>query len=236
MTTDHTTDRRLMRVQAASGAAFALFLLVHLGNTLFAMAGPAAYDAAQAPLRAVYQVPPIEVALVIGPLLVHIGASVARMLRRRRLGQPAPTARRSRLQRWSAIVLLVFIFGHVIATRGSSLIFGVFPGFDAIAFTMVWTPAYFIPYYTVFAVAALYHMVNGLTQALPRLGLRGAGGPRTGPLVYGVTIVGAIGLILAVAGFAGAFHDVRQRAVDSEYARMLEELGFADRAVFGGSP
>lgn len=238
MTTDHTIDRRLMQVQAASGALFALFLLVHLGNTLLAIAGPAAYDAAQAPLRAAYQAPPIEVALVIGPLLVHIGASVARMLRRRRLGQPAPRAVRSRLQRYSAIVLLVFVFGHVLATRGASLVFDVIPGFYGVAFTTVWQPAYFIPYYTVFSAAALYHMVHGLTLALPRLGLglRGLGGARSDRLVYGVSIVGAIGLALAVAGFAGAFHDVRAQAVDSGYARLLERLGFVDRAEFGGSP
>lgn len=229
-------DRGLMQVQAASGALFALFLLAHLGNTMFAMAGPAAYDGVQAPLRAVYQVPPIEVALVIGPLLVHIVASVWRMIRRRRLGQAGPRATRTRLQRWSAIVLLVFVFGHVIATRGASLIFDVFPGFDAIAFTMIWTPAYFIPYYTLFSIAALYHLINGLTVALPRLGLRAIGGKSSAPVVYGLTVLGAIGLVLAVAGFAGAFHDVRGRAVDGAYARMLEELGFTDRAQFGGSP
>lgn len=220
-----------MRVQAASGAAFALFLLVHLGNTVAAMAGPAAYDAVQGPLRAVYQVPPIEVALVIGPLLVHVAASVARMLRRR-LGQAAPRAVRSRLQRHSGVVLLVFVFGHVFATRGASLIFGVWPGFDAIAFTMVWNPLYFIPYYTLFAIAGLYHLLHGLTLALPRLGLRGVNGRWTAGAVVGGTIAGALAIVLGIAGFSGAFDEtVRGRAIDSAYARLLEELGFADRAA-----
>lgn len=134
-----------MQAQAASGAAFALFLLVHLVNTMVAVAGPAAYDGVQGELRAVYQVPPIEIAVVIGPLVVHIVSSVWRMVRRRRLGQPGPRATRSRLQRWSAIVLLVFIGGHTFATRGASLLYEVWPGFDAIAFTMLWVPAYFIP-------------------------------------------------------------------------------------------
>ena len=68
MTTSHKTDRLLMQVQAASGALFALFLLAHLGNMMLAALGPAAFDAAQGSLRAVYQVPPIEVALVGAPL------------------------------------------------------------------------------------------------------------------------------------------------------------------------
>ncbi len=231
MNTDPSIERRLVRVQAASGAAFALFLVVHLGNTMVAMAGPAAYDAVQAPLRAVYQVPPVEVALVVVPLVVHIVASVWRVLRRRRLGQAGPRPLRSRLQRYSAGVLLLFIAGHVLATRGASLIFGVWPGFDAIAFTMVWNPAYFIPYYTLFAVAALYHLINGLAVGLPRLGVRRFAWLRTGRAVAGLVAVGAALLVLGVAGFAGAFAEVRGRAIDSSYARMLAELGLADRAA-----
>ncbi len=225
-----------MQAQAASGALFALFLAAHLVNTMLAALGPATYDAAQGQLRAVYHAPPIEVALVGVPLLVHVIASVWRVVRRRRLGQPAPQAVRTRLQRYSAVVLLVFIVGHVVATRGSSLIYDVWPGFDAIAFTMIWVPAYFIPYYTLFSVAALYHLVHGLSVALPRLGVRGIHGPRTGKVVAGLTIVGAVLLVLGVAGFVGAFADVRGRAVDSSYARMLERLGVADRAALGGSP
>lgn len=222
-------ERRLVTLQAASGALFAVFLLAHLVNQMVAMAGQPAYDGVQAQLRAVYQVPAIEVALVGVPLVVHVTTSVWRMIRRRRRGQTATPATRTRLQRWSAVVLLVFIVGHVLATRGSSLVMDVLPGFDAIAFTMVWSPAYFIPYYTVFSIAALYHAVHGLTLALPRLGLRGAG--KTGALVNVVVGVGAVGLVLGVAGFAGAFGAVRERAIDGAYARMLEELGFVDRAA-----
>ena len=149
----------------------------------------------------------------------------------------APIALRiARLQRYSAIVLLVFIVGHVVATRGSSLIYDVWPGFDAIAFTMIWVPAYFIPYYTLFSVAALYHLVNGLGVALPRLGLRGMHGSRMGRVVAGLTVVGAVLLVLGVAGFVGAFQEVRGRATDSSYARMLEQLGVTDRAALGGAP
>ena len=42
-------------------------------------------------------------------------------------------------------------------------------------------------------------------------------------------------LVLGVAGFVGAFQELRGRAVDSSYARMLERLGVADRAALGGA-
>lgn len=222
-------ERGLMRLQAGSGALFAVFLLAHLVNQMVAAAGPAAYDGVQAELRAVYQVPAIEVALVGAPLVVHAATSVLRVLRRRRRGQTAAPAVRTRLQRWSAAVLLLLIVGHVVATRGTSLVYAVFPGFEAIAFTMVWQPAWFIPYYAVFAVAALYHALHGLTLALPRLGLRAArGASRLVPAIVGV---GAALLLLGVAGFAGAFEAVRERAIAGDYAALLERLGFAERPL-----
>lgn len=228
---DAARERTLIRIQAASGALFALFLLVHLINQMVGVAGPVAYDAVQGELRGVYQTPLVEIALVAAPLLVHVVVSVWRMLRRRRSGRPPARATRARLQRYSAIVLLVFTFGHIFATRGASLIYDVFPGFDGIAYTLVWFPGYFFPYYLLFSVAALYHLLNGVTLALPRLGLRGAVGPRSGRVVAAAWLAGAVALALGLAGFAGAFHDVRQGAIDSDYARLLEELGATERPL-----
>lgn len=86
-----------------------------------------------------------------------------------------------------------------------------------------------------FSIAALYHMINGLMVALPRLGLRLPGWMRTDRAIFGLSIVGALLLVLGVAGFCGVFEDVRALAIDSDYARMLEELGFADRAALRGA-
>lgn len=227
-TPDAARERALIKVQAASGALFALFLLVHLVNQMVAVAGPIPYDALQGELRRVYQAPLVEIALVIAPLLVHIVVSVWRMLRRRRARRSAPRASRSRLQRYSAIVLLVFTFGHVVATRGASLLYEVLPGFDGVAYTMVWCFGYFFPYYLLFAVAGLYHLLNGIALALPRLGLRGPGAARSGRIVAAAWLAGAVALALGLAGFAGAFHDVRGAAIDSPYARLLGELGVAE--------
>ena len=79
--------------------------------------------------------------------------------------------------------------------------------------------------------AALYHLINGLSVALPRLGVRRVGPLRSGRFVMGLAAAGGLLLLLGVAGFAGAFHDVRGRAIDSNYARLLEELEVADRAA-----
>jgi succinate dehydrogenase/fumarate reductase cytochrome b subunit len=226
---DAARERALIKVQAASGALFALFLAVHLVNQMVAVAGPAPYDALQGELRRVYQAPVVELALVAAPLLVHIVVSVWRMLRRRRAGRSLPRAARARLQRYSAVVLLIFTFGHILATRGASLIYDVFPGFDGVAYTLVWFFGWFFPYYFIFAVAGLYHLLNGVALALPRLGLRGPGAARSGRIVAAAWLAGAVALLLGLAGFAGVFHEeVRGRAIASPYARMLGELGVAE--------
>jgi succinate dehydrogenase/fumarate reductase cytochrome b subunit len=222
---DPTLERSLIRVQAASGALLAVFLLAHLFNQTLAIAGPAVYDDVQAGLRAAYQAPAVELALIAAPLLVHIVASVWRALRRR--GAPAPADLRTRLQRWSAVVLLLAVFGHVAATRLPSLVYGVFPGFDGIAFTMVWAPAYFVPYYLVFSVAGLYHAAHGLSLALPRLGL-GAPAARTRPLVTAVTLVGGVALAVGISGFLAAACADEGRALASPLPRLLERLDLVD--------
>ena len=189
-------------------------------------------DAVQAQMRAVYHAPPFELVAVAGALVVHVVVSVWRMVRRRRSGRPAAAATRQRLQRWSGIVLLVFTFGHAFATRGTSLLTDVLPGFDAIAFTMVWIPAYFVPYYLVFSIAGLYHALHGLALGLPRLGVRVKVPVRA---VYVAWAAGAVALALGIAGFCGAFHDgIREYALAGPYAELFEELGFVDRAARAG--
>lgn len=225
---DAARERALIRVQAASGALFAVFLVAHLVNQMFAAAGPAVYDAMQIRLRAAYHAPAIEIACVLVPLVVHVVVSVWRMVRRRRRGGPAAAAPRMRWQRRTAIVLLIFTLGHIIATRGPSLVYGVYPEFSGVAYTMVWLPAYFIPYYLLFSLAGLYHALNGLALGLPRIGLAGPPALRSGRAVALAWLAGAVALALGIAGFAGAWHDFREQAVTSPYAQLLSDLGVAD--------
>jgi len=217
---------RLPLVQVWSGLVFALFLMVHLANQAIAMLGPDAYDGTQRTLRQAYQWAPFELPLVIAPLLIHVAAALVRMLRRRRRKSPSPTSLSARLHRYSGIVMLVFFIGHVTATRGASFVYGVFPGFQGIAFTLRWVPAYFWPYYLLFGIAAVYHLVHGLGIALPVAGLGIGRVLRKPTVLVPFVLVGSLGIALGLLGFGGALYPVEHpdRGV---YARLLVRLGIA---------
>lgn len=219
---DVNQNRALLRVQAASGAIFALFLMLHLFNQMLAALGPARYDGAQRLLRKGYQAPVVEIVLVLAPLLVHAAAGVARIWRRR--SQPrGPVSLAARLHRLSGIILLIFFVGHVGATRGASLLYGVYPEFAGVAFTLRWIPAYFWPYYTGFALAGLYHLIYGLSIALPVLGLRGGSGLRRPALLVPVVSVLGLALVLGMLGLGGVLTDVGQPEL-SPYGRLVLRL------------
>lgn len=219
---DAARNRSLLQVQAASGLLFALFLFVHLCNQMLAALGASAYNDAQRVLRRGYQAPVLEIVLVIIPMLVHAVAGILRIWRRRQAPR-GPVTTAARLHRISGIVLLIFFVGHVVATRGASLLYGIFPEFAGIAFTLRWIPAYFWPYYTSFALAGLYHLVYGLSVALPVLGLRGGAGLRR-PLLL-VPVVSALGLalFLGLLGQGGVLADVGHPEL-TPYARLVLRL------------
>lgn len=223
------TDGRLLRIQSWSGVLFAGFLLVHLCNQMLASFGPDVYDHAQRVLRKGYQFAPLELGLVIGPLIVHAGAGIARMVRRRRRPPAARAAPnwRTRLHRWSAVVLLVFFIGHVTATRGASLLYGVYPGWAGVAYTLRWVPAYFWPYYITFAIAGFYHLVNGLGVALRVLGLRGGRVFQSPRVVAIASITAAVLLVAGMLGFGGVLVRPPSDPRASTYAQLLRRLGVA---------
>lgn len=211
-------DLKWLKVQAASGAVFATFLFVHLFNQALAVLGPRAYDEVQGGLRKAYQAPVLELLLVLGPLLLHVGIAIVRTWGRRRV-EAMPSSWRARLHRWSGRFLLVFFLGHVVATRGASWFFDVFPGFAGIAFTFRWAPAYFWPYYLLFALAGWYHLVQGLFVALPLFGVPVPGGRGFIALVS----MGSIALVLGVLALGGVFFDVGD-PMTSAYARLVLRL------------
>ena len=225
---DVTGNRTLVRVQAISGLLFALFLLVHLVNQMLATLGPATYDGAQRVLRRGYQAPGIEIVLVIAPLFVHAAAGVLRMLRRRGQGRQAPSNIYARLHRDSAIVLLIFFIGHVTATRGASLIYGIYPEFAGVAFTLRWVPAYFWPYYTIFGLAGLYHMIYGIGVALPVLGLRGGSALRRPMFIVPLATVFGIWIFLGLLGQGGVLRTIGD-PMHRAYAKLVLRLAGSAR-------
>lgn len=208
-------ERTLRRSQAVSGLVFAVFLLLHLVNQMTAAAGAQTYDAVQGTLRAGYQVPVVEVLVVLAPAVVH--AVLAIMSWRRRRGQPAVAlAWPARLHRWSGRVLLIFFLGHAGATRLPALLADAAPGFAGVAFTFQWIPAWFWPYYPTLALAGWYHLLFGLGSALPLLGFRGGAKLLERRVLMTVFAVGAIALLAGVLGFGAADASVRQ----SKYAQF----------------
>ena len=215
-------DSRWLRAQVISGTVFALFLFVHLINQMLAVLGASAYDGSQRTLRGAYQAPGLELALVFIPLVVHLTTAIVRMVKRPK--QDVSTLSwRVRLHRSSGRFLLLVIVGHVVATRGASFLYGVFPGFHGLAFTFQWVPAYFWPYYLLLALCGWYHLVHGLSMAGAVLNLPGANALQR-PLVFRALIgVGATALIVGVLALGGVLADVGDPS-SSEYARLVLRL------------
>src|SRR5262249_2635872 len=145
-----------------------------------------------------YQFPPLELGLVMAPLLVHVAAGVRRLRR-----DPAPRELRARLHRWSGVFLLVVIFGHIAAVRGSSFVYGVYPEFEGLELSMWLAPWLFYPYYALFAVAALYHGLNGAGVALATLGVRVPSVARWGIGFWVPTTAAMLLAVVAVLGIGG---------------------------------
>ena len=214
-----------MRIQAASGLVFAIFLGLHLANTLLAPFGPATYNGVQGWLQRAYQQPVIELFLVLASLLAHIASGVARARRRpratdKKIGKRA----RVRWQRRAGWLLVVVVFMHTIATRGPSLFYGVWLGFEGVAYSIQWLPGYFYPYYFLFGVAAAYHGGAGLVRAL-QIFVRPWSGARRrlgAWRLLGRVLLLAFGLLLGLALLAlgGQIFAIEDPST-SDYARLL---------------
>ncbi len=204
----------LARWQAWTSLVFLPFLVVHLSTQVSAVFGPSTYDSVQAAVRVVYQWAPVEVVL-LAALSSHLVLGLMRLVGRRAL-QP-----RAKLLSATGAFLALVMFGHVVATRGASLFYGVFPGFTGHAFTLRWVPAYFWPYCLLLGISGAVHAALGVRLALAWASLSVA--PR---LVWTVAVVLALCSTLTVLAVGGAFFDVG--AVDqSAYAELLRRLGLA---------
>ena len=196
-------ERVWIRIQAASGLLFSLFLTLHLSNTMAATAGEARFNAVQDGVRVVYQTPVLEILGVALPLLAHIIASAVRIVRRRRLGATGRTPWRLRLHRFTGWFLLAVIGGHVGATRVLPMAFDVSVRFGDLNLTTTLFGVPFSIYYILLGTAGTYHLANGLTVAarvfgvvLPRAAVRGPG-------FWGPVGAALVAVVLGVASISG---------------------------------
>jgi succinate dehydrogenase/fumarate reductase cytochrome b subunit len=221
-----TPERRLMRIQALSGLVFALFLLQHLLNVMASVFGPGLYDAFQVQLRPIYQSPLIEVGLLLSALLVHIVVGVVRVRRRPRSRDGSRLPRRTRLHRLSAYLLLLFIFGHIAATRGPTLLDGFWLGFAGVSFSVWALPAFFYPYYGLLGLCGLYHGSYGSYLALRSLGVRLPTVAAMGARAWVPLAVAGVLIILGVLSFGGHLYAIDD-PLDSDLARFARDrVGF----------
>lgn len=215
-------ERRLVRAQALSGLVFASFLLLHLLNVMASVFGPGLYDALQVRIRPLYQYPLVELGVLLAALLVHIGAGITRMRSRPRSRGFRRLPRRTQLHRASAYVLLLFIFGHIAATRLPSLLFDVPLGFSGVSLSMVWAPGFYYPYYALLGLCGLYHGAYGSYLALRLLGLRLPTVARLGLRGSLPLAAAAVLIVLGVLSFGGWLYPIADPR-DGELARLLAE-------------
>lgn len=216
-------DRKWQRIQALSGAIFSTFLFVHLVNQALATLGSARYDSVQGVLSKGYQFLPVELVVITGSLLVHMTAALRSLWLRRGASTPTPLSWRVRLHRYSGRFLLVFVFGHFAATRGSGLLYDTPPQFAGIAWTFQWTPLYFWPYYTLLGWCGWYHLVHGLSTSGALLNLKWLSW-LSRPTAFKTTVLsGLVALALGVLSFGGVFFDVGT-PWQSPYAKTVLRL------------
>src|SRR4029079_12046553 len=115
---------------------------------------------------------------------------------------------RTRLHRLSAYFLLLFVLGHVAATRLPSLLDGVWLGFAGLSFSMWMAPAWFYPYYLLLGLCGLFHGSYGVYLALRALGVRLPSISRLGVRAWGPLAVAAVLVVLGVLSFGGLFYAI----------------------------
>lgn len=209
------------RAQAISGVMLAGFAGLHLLNLPFALV-PGGYDAYQRMMRALYQSPLFEIPFVFTPLVVHVVCGVRAMVQRDRA--PARTWP-ARLHRWSAWYLLLVIAGHVLATRGASLFYGVYPESLGVAFALAWIPLFFWPYYLLLAIGGVVHLGYGLPRALAvlrRTGDRSQGSR----MLAGALLIAALLVALGIVGLSGALYPIDD-PFSSDYAGIYRGMALA---------
>ena len=214
------SERAWRRAQALSGLALTLFTGVHLVNAMLA-ALPGRYDAFQRVVRVAYQSPVVELLLVALPLLVHVAAGVRALARRERSTATAPL--RTRLHRWAAWYLLLVITGHVLATRGTELLYGVYPESLGLHFAIAWIPWFFLPYYALLALGGLYHAAHGTLVALGRLGVRVPSASSAPSRFWPVIALASALLLAGIAGMAGWLY-AQPDPFASEYAEVYRAM------------
>lgn len=212
-------EKRLKVAQLGSAIVFLPFLLIHLSNAVSGIFGPAIYNRYQTAAQQVYQIPLIEVLLVLAPLLIHMSSGLALLLLNRHL-KVKRTIRRC-LHTWTGLFLALVILGHVVATRGLPWAYDFHAGFAGVAFSLWWMPWYFYPYYFLLFMAGAYHSLNGGSMLAQRLFSRSLlNGQRQMQVAM---LLAAVMICMALLSFGGHLRD-NPNPLDNDFARLYQTL------------
>jgi succinate dehydrogenase/fumarate reductase cytochrome b subunit len=145
----------LQKFHRLSGLIIASFLLLHVSNHLFALAGPAAHIAAMQVLRYIYRFPPIEI-LLLACVLFQIATGLVLVLKKKFWSATLY----DRLQVLSGLYLSFFMVIHVWAVLTGRYVWHVETDFYFAAAVANRYPEklFFIPYYTLSLVSAFVHI------------------------------------------------------------------------------
>ncbi|HET9481293.1 MAG TPA: hypothetical protein VFP98_06005 [Candidatus Polarisedimenticolia bacterium] len=200
----------------------AFFTALHLLNLGAAVEGPVAFGNLRALLRRYYQAPAVEIPLLWLPILFNVVSGLL-------LGASRDVPARSRtvrtaLQRFSGLALVALLPLHVLGTRGLELAARVDPDFHFVARSLGGAGGpLFAAAYALLALAAPYHIANGLFTQLDAAGALGDG---RGRVAAGASLAVA-GASLALCGLLGLFS-----FLGVLYPRGLEALPAPDRQAW----
>lgn len=142
-----------------------LFLIVHFATHFAALGGLERHSAMLAIGRAAYRIPLVEALLVAAlALQVTLGVTLVRGMAR----WPQQGGWR-KAQKWSGVVLAVFIVLHTSAALGSRWLFGLDTNFYWAAGTLTIAPLKygFAPYYSAAVIALVTHIIAALHVRRP---------------------------------------------------------------------
>lgn len=137
-----------------------LFLVVHFATHFAALDGMESHAAMLEIGRAVYRIPLVE-ALLVAALALQVALGVTLV---RRMARWPGGGWWRKAQKWSGIVLAVFIVLHTSATLGSRWLFGLDTSFYWAAGTLTLAPLKygFAPYYSAAVIALVTHVLAAL--------------------------------------------------------------------------
>lgn len=210
------SDRFLVKLQAVSGLFFATFLILHLSNMVTATFGQSVYDNYMDSVRTYYQFPIIEIVVVGMASLLHIYASLTRGFRRRKTvktkGMTRTPSFRVRFHRYSGYFIFIAFFGHVLATRSPSLIFGKEVDMSFLHFSLTVAPWFFYPYYILLGTSGIYHITNGIISALRALKVnvpKQMAAPSS-KIFWGWVGLGFVVTLISVLNIGGVINEVKE--------------------------